>query len=113
MASLGTEAREAFAASGESVTIAETDQTWGAGSLEGWVPVTHATADTDRLWGYASSLFAVNCAMCHAAPHVNEYSANEWLGQLKAMAESTNLEKEERALVQTWLQTHASDAPKP
>ncbi len=109
VASLGANAREALTASGDSVTIAETNQTWSPASLEVWVPSANLTADTDRLWGYASSLYAVNCAMCHAAPHLNEYDANGWLGQFKAMVESTTLEKQDRALVQTWLQTHASD----
>jgi hypothetical protein len=48
--------------------------------------------------------------MCHAAPHVVEYGANEWLGQFRSMVEQTNLDRDERALVQTWLQLHGRDA---
>ena len=53
--------------------------------------------------------YSVNCAMCHAVPHLVEYGANEWLGQFRSMVEQTNLDRDERALVQTWLQLHGRD----
>lgn len=95
---------------GDPVTLTDTGQTWSPASLEAWLPVADVTADTDALWAYASTLYAVNCAMCHAAPHVNEFSANEWLGQFRSMVEQANLGREDRALVQTWLQLHGRDA---
>jgi trimethylamine-N-oxide reductase cytochrome c-type subunit TorC len=95
---------------GEAVTLPDTGQTWSPASLEAWLPVADVTADSDALWGYASTLYAVNCAMCHAAPHVDEFSANEWLGQFRSMVEQANLGREDRALVQTWLQLHGRDA---
>lgn len=97
-------------AGGETVTLADTGQSWSPASIEAWVPVADVTADSDRLWEYAATLYAVNCAICHAAPHVDEYGANEWLGQFRSMVEQANLGREERALVQTWLQLHARDA---
>jgi trimethylamine-N-oxide reductase (cytochrome c), cytochrome c-type subunit TorC len=95
---------------GDPITIPDTGQTWSPASFEGYVAVADVTADTDRVWEFAQALFSVNCAMCHAAPHVVEYGANEWLGQFRSMVEQTNLDRDERALVQTWLQLHARDS---
>jgi trimethylamine-N-oxide reductase cytochrome c-type subunit TorC len=108
--SLATAMVDGVDTTGDPVTLAETGQTWSPASLEAWLPVADVTADTDALWAYASTLYAVNCAMCHAAPHVNEFSANEWLGQFRSMVEQANLGREDRALVQTWLQLHGRDA---
>lgn len=96
--------------SGETVIIPETGQAWSPAAFEAYVPVADVTADTDRVWDFAQALYSVNCAMCHAAPHVVEYGANEWLGQFRSMVEQTNLDRDERGLVQTWLQLHGRDA---
>lgn len=109
VASLSAEAREVIAATGDAVTIAATGQVWAPAALDAWIPAANLTADTDRLWTYANALFSTNCSLCHAAPHINEYDANQWMGQFKAMVTSTSLEKEEARLVQTYLQLHASD----
>lgn len=109
VASLSSEAREAIEATGDPVTIEETGQVWTPVAMDAWIPTEKLTADTDRLWKYANALFSTNCSLCHAAPHINEYDANQWMGQFKAMVTSTNLEKEEARLVQTYLQLHAAD----
>lgn len=110
VASLGEDARATITDTGAPVTLAETGQTWVPASLQGWLPAADLTADTDVLWEYARALFSVNCSVCHAIPHVNEYDANKWMGQLNAMVPSTNLAKEESRLLQTYLQLHASDS---
>ena len=107
--SLNDEAREALVTTGRQATIADTGQTWAEGTLEGGLPAANLTANDTALWDFTSALYSVNWAICHAAPHVNEYDANQWLGQFKSMVESTSLDKDERSLVQTWLQLHASD----
>lgn len=109
IASLTSEAREVIETTGDSVMLEDTGQTWTPAALDGWIPLANLTADTDRLWKYANALFSTNCSLCHAAPHINEYDANQWMGQFKAMVTSTNLEKEEARLVQTYLQLHAAD----
>ena len=110
LASLSAATIERLDTTGESVTIAETGQNWSPASFEAYVPVADVTADSDRLWAFASTLYSVNCAICHAMPHLDEYDANGWLGQFRSMVEQTNLGREERALVQTWLQMHGRDA---
>ena len=98
---------------GDPVTIAETGQVWTPASFEAYVPIADLTADTDRVWDFASALYAVDCSMCHARPHLNENGANEWLGVFRSMVEQTNLDRDERALVQLWLQLHGRDSDNP
>ena len=109
VASLSEEAQEALDVSDETVEIEETGQSWTKASLDGWLPKEKLTANTDKLWHYANALYSVNCSACHAEPHVNEFGANKWMGQFKSMVASTNLEKEQARLVQSYLQLHARD----
>jgi trimethylamine-N-oxide reductase cytochrome c-type subunit TorC len=109
LASLASGFVDRLDTAGEAVTIAETGQVWTPAAFEAYIPVAEVTADTDRVWDFAAALYSVNCAMCHATPHVVEYGANEWLGQFRSMVEQTNLDRDERALVQTWLQLHGRD----
>ena len=108
-ASLSGAAQEAAQIHGDPVTIEETGQVWQKASVDGWIPVTNLTGATDKLWDYAGALYTANCALCHAAPHLNEFGANQWSGQFKSMVDSSNLLKEEARLVLTYLQLHASD----
>jgi trimethylamine-N-oxide reductase cytochrome c-type subunit TorC len=110
MVSLASGFLDRLDTAGNPITIEATGQVWSPATFEAFIPVAEVTADTDRVWDFASALFSVNCAMCHAAPHVVEYGANEWLGQFRSMVEQTNLDRDERALVQTWLQLHGRDA---
>lgn len=42
--------------------------------------------------------------MCHALHNINEFSANQWPAMLKAMIDRTAIEKEDRFLVEQFLQ---------
>jgi trimethylamine-N-oxide reductase cytochrome c-type subunit TorC len=112
-ARLNAGARGTPTATGREVTLVATGQRWSERTLEVWLPAAKLTAGDTALWGFASALYSVNCAICHAAPRVNEYDANQWLGRFKAMVDSTPLSEDEQSLVQTWLQRHASDAGAP
>ena len=108
-ASLNSEAQAMAQPHGDPITIEETGQIWQKASIKGWVPLANLTGATDKLWDYAGALYTANCALCHAAPHLNEFNANQWSGQFKSMVDSSNLLKEEARLVLTYLQLHASD----
>lgn len=110
MVSLASGFLDRLDTAGDPVTIPDTGQTWSPASFEAYIPLADVTADTDRMWDFAAALYSVNCAMCHATPHVVEYGANEWLGQFRSMVEQTNLDRDERALVQTWLQLHGRNS---
>lgn len=109
LASLGAAAQEVTKDTGDAVTIEETGQVWIPAALEGYIPAKGLTAATDKLWSYAEALYSANCALCHAAPHLDEYGANQWMGQFKSMVSSSNLLKEEARLVLTYLQMHSAD----
>ncbi|MDV7142956.1 NapC/NirT family cytochrome c [Tropicimonas sp. TH_r6] len=109
LASLKDDAQAAARVAGDPVTVTETGQIWTPIVLEGWLPMAGLTAETDGLWSYANALYIANCALCHAAPHLDEFDANQWSGQFKGMVDSSNLLKEEGRLVLTYLQLHGSD----
>lgn len=112
VASLGASAREAAKNTGEPLLIEETDQTWIPAALEGFIPVENLSTATGKMWAYAEALYSANCALCHAAPHLDEFGANKWMGQFKSMLTSSNLLKEEARLVLTYLQLHSADMNK-
>ncbi len=109
LASLSKEAQAVARDTGAPVVLEDTGQTWTPIEVDGWIATAGLTASSEAIWNYADALYTANCALCHAAPHLNEYAANQWSGQFKAMVDSSNLLKEEGRLVLTYLQLHASD----
>ena len=111
LATLGGDAQEARV-TGAPVTLPLTGQTWQPVDLHGWIAEADLTAHTAALWDHAQALYTANCALCHAAPHLDEFDANTWSGQFDAMLSTTNLLKEEARLVKTYLQLHAAELPR-
>ena len=69
-----------------------------------WTQNTNFEKNYDELMKKANKLYADNCAMCHALHNINEFSANQWPAMLKAMIDRTTIEKEDRFLVEQFLQ---------
>ncbi len=97
---------------GEAMTDPETDQVWMPVSLDVWMPVEGLTDSIDPIWDYAGSLYTNDCAVCHVVHHTDQFLANQWIGQLKAMERFSQLDKEQNRLVLKYLQYHSKDAPK-
>lgn len=69
-----------------------------------WTQNTNFEKNYNELMKKANKLYADNCAMCHALHNINEFSANQWPAMLKAMIDRTTIEKENRFLVEQFLQ---------
>jgi trimethylamine-N-oxide reductase cytochrome c-type subunit TorC len=89
----------------------ETDQTWMPVTLDAWLPKEGLTDSIDPVWAYADQLYVNDCAVCHVSHHTDQFLANQWIGQLKAMERFSQLDKEQNRLVLKYLQYHAKDAP--
>ncbi|MQX38195.1 NapC/NirT family cytochrome c [Roseospira navarrensis] len=96
---------------GEAQVVEGTGQTWFPVSLEVWVPQDNLAGSIDPVWDYAGSLYRADCAVCHPAHHTDQFLANQWIGQLKAMERFSQLNKDQNRLVLKYLQYHAKDAP--
>jgi len=98
---------------GESQVLETTGQTWFPVSLDIWLPTENLAGALDPVWDYAGSLYRADCAVCHVAHHTDQFLANQWIGQLKAMDRFSQLDKDQNRLVLKYLQYHAKDAPDP
>jgi trimethylamine-N-oxide reductase cytochrome c-type subunit TorC len=88
----------------------DSDLTWSPATLEAWTTPDALTADEAGLWAYGQEMFVSSCSTCHAKPAPDHYLANQWIGTLKAMSRFISLDKDDYALLQTYLQLNAKDA---
>ena len=54
-------------------------------------------------------MYTASCATCHGKPEPDHYLANQWIGNMKAMARFISLDKREYRFLQKYLQLHSSD----
>jgi trimethylamine-N-oxide reductase cytochrome c-type subunit TorC len=94
---------------GEATIDPASDLAWYPARLEAWTAPDDLSADEPGVWAYGAELFQASCTTCHAKPAPETHLANQWIGTLKAMARFISLEKDEYALLQTWLQRNAKD----
>ena len=94
---------------GETQVDPATDINWTATALEGWVPRANLTADAEGLWSYAGSTYLSNCGICHAPHATEDFTANQWMGQMRAKRDRTSLTAEQYRLVLRYLQLNARD----
>ena len=95
--------------SGETVTNAETSQVWTAGTLDVWIPNKNLADDINKIWAYGSEMFGATCNACHAAPAIEHFAANQWIGTLSAMKNQISLDDEQYRLLQKYLQMNTTD----
>lgn len=72
-----------------------------------WVPKAALIANVDSLWKQASQLYGKRCSTCHALPATDKYTANQWPGTLRGMAQRAGLSKEDTELLVRYAQAHA------
>ncbi len=82
---------------------------WEKISAEIFVKKDDFQKDIKSLYKKANKLYKDNCSMCHPAPHIKDYTANQWPSTIKAMANRTALNKDQMFLVTEFLQKHAKD----
>ena len=94
---------------GEPTVDPNTDLTWLPVSIEGWVGADSLVEDRETLWDYAAEMYTASCATCHGKPEPDHYLANQWIGNMKAMARFISLDKREYRFLLKYLQLHSSD----
>ena len=94
---------------GETITDPDTDQVWTAGTLDVWIAARDLTDTPNKLWDYGAELYGATCDACHAAPPVNHYLANQWIGVLNGMKENLSLDDEQYRFMQKYVQMHSPD----
>ncbi|RXK01102.1 cytochrome C [Arcobacter sp. CECT 8986] len=82
---------------------------WSKVTLTAYTKDNNLTKDLDSLYSKAQQLFKNNCAICHPAHPVGEFTANQWPSMFKAMVNRTAIPKMDRYLVTQYLQKHAKD----
>ena len=94
---------------GETRMVEATGQNWTETALEGWVPRTSLTSDQEALWAYAHAAYDGACSICHAPHHPDQFLANQWVGQMRAMRDRSPITGEQYRLILRYLQMNARD----
>jgi trimethylamine-N-oxide reductase cytochrome c-type subunit TorC len=94
---------------GHVVVDSDTDQKWTEASVVVWTTAKDLVSDPKRLDAYGQELFNSACGLCHAAPPLDHYLANQWIGTLDAMKRNVSMDDEEFRFLQKWVQLHAKD----
>ncbi|CZE45815.1 hypothetical protein [Campylobacter geochelonis] len=90
--------------SGIKEKVLEKDGEYSKVSVEAYTTKDGFEKELKPMMDKASALFSENCAMCHALHEVNEYTANQWPSVFKSMVDRTAIDKNDRFLVEQYLQ---------
>ncbi len=82
---------------------------WEKVVLTAYTKNENLSKDLKPLYDKAEDLYKNNCAICHPAHPIGEFTANQWPSMFKAMVNRTAIPKQERYLVTQFLQKHAKD----
>ena len=80
---------------------------WTQISVSGWVATSALTSDVQTVWTHGRQVYEAHCSTCHSLYAPDQFTANQWLGNLATMASTGGLAGEDLALVLKYLQTHA------
>jgi len=94
---------------GEARVDPDTTISWKEGKVSGWVRTAAFTADDGALNAYGDELASAACGACHSQPAPGHYPANQWIGIIKDMKDSTTLDAEEVRFLQAYYQLRAKD----
>ena len=87
----------------------DTDLTWHKVAFTCWISKDGLVSDQEKLWDYGAEMLSASCSSCHSATPANHFLANQWMGNLKAMARNVNFDKREYRFFLKYLQFHAKD----
>ncbi|MEF2145622.1 MAG: NapC/NirT family cytochrome c [Desulfovibrionaceae bacterium] len=94
---------------GQAKIDQETGLSWNEAEFECWIKAGDFLADIDRLNDFGNELHAATCGGCHAQTPASHFTANQWLGGIKAMGNRVMLDKEKSRYLLKYLQMRASD----
>lgn len=90
-------------------TDAETGQQWVPVQLDAWSTPEDLNTDRQALWAYSRATFQKACAACHVLPQQTHFTANQWVGTMKAMKRFTSFSDDQYRLILAYLQNHSKD----
>lgn len=88
----------------ESTTI--NGKSWDKVTITTWVDNKGLDKKIEPLYKKANDLYQTNCTVCHPAPDVNHFDANQWPSIMKDMGKNTALSKDDLLLITQYLQKH-------
>lgn len=88
---------------------ADTGQTWTPVELTLWSDANGLNTDRAAVWAYSHKTFQTTCSACHVLPQQEHYTANQWIGTLKAMRRFTSFSDDQYRLILAYLQNHSKD----
>ena len=80
---------------------------WTQVTISGWVAANALTADVQTVWTHGRQVYEAHCSTCHSLYAADQYTANQWPGNIQNMADRAGLSGDDLALVVKYLQTHA------
>ncbi|HYM68162.1 MAG TPA: hypothetical protein VEZ44_01080 [bacterium] len=80
---------------------------WTQVTISGWVGANALTTDVQTVWNHGRQTYEAHCSTCHSLYATDQYTANQWPGNIQNMADRAGLSGDDLALVLKYLQTHA------
>ncbi|HLJ58726.1 MAG TPA: hypothetical protein VKZ50_03235 [bacterium] len=80
---------------------------WTQVTISGWVAANALTADVQTVWTHGRQVYEAHCSTCHSLYATDQYTANQWPGNIQNMADRAGLSGDDLSLVLKYLQTHA------
>lgn len=97
---------------GEPETDADTGQSWVPVEVALWSNAEGLNTSRETVWGYSQDTYQKACAACHVLPEKTHFTANQWIGTLKAMKRFTSFTDDQYRLILAYLQNHSKDVGK-
>ncbi len=80
---------------------------WEEVRLTGWTAKSAMADSAAPVWAFAGKIYQYYCDSCHVANAADDFSVNQWPGELDSMADYAGLMGAELVLVRQYLQAHA------
>lgn len=94
---------------GETKLDPDTGLSWSEAEFDCWIKSGEFFADIELLNTYGNELHAATCGGCHAQTPTTHFTANQWIGGIKAMGNRVKLDKNNSRILLKYLQMRASD----
>lgn len=89
-----------------------TGSRWRQVQLDVSLPAQSLTSNRTALDSYGAGLNQTYCSGCHAPIGAEHYSANQWIGVIRAMQDRTSITEDEARTLTLYLQYNAKDIMK-
>lgn len=109
MTAVLSDAAAASVQRGTPETVADTGQSWVPAEITFWSNVADLNTNRQALWDYSRNTYQKTCAACHVLPQQTHFTANQWIGTLKAMKRFTSFTDDQYRLILAYLQNHSKD----